>query len=88
MIGEAIDTALTLGWALAAWIALMSAAAALALYALLTIAWWACRTAWRGVTGARSAVQHLKAVREPQSPQRPARARTAPTWAQPDKEAA
>ena len=47
MIAEAIDTAITLGWALAAWIAVLALAAALALHTVLAIVWWAGRAAWR-----------------------------------------
>jgi hypothetical protein len=97
VIAEAIDTVLTLGWALAAWIVLVSLAAALALHAVLAIVWWACRTAWRGVAGARSAVQRLKALIPHPEPRKPSRAHTAPrsrpapSWARTDhhyKEAA
>ncbi|NEY33055.1 hypothetical protein GTU99_12780 [Streptomyces sp. PRKS01-65] len=52
MIAEAIDTAVTLGWAFLIWLTLVSLAAALALHTLLAIAWWTARTTWRAVRGA------------------------------------
>ncbi|MFD6324223.1 hypothetical protein ACFWOL_15435 [Streptomyces sp. NPDC058442] len=51
MIAEAIDTAITLGWALAAWLAVLSLAAALALHAVIAIVWWTVRALWRGLGG-------------------------------------
>ncbi|KMS79084.1 hypothetical protein ACH49_13590 [Streptomyces leeuwenhoekii] len=51
MIAEAIDTALTLGWAFLIWLTLVSLTAALALHTLIAIAWWTARTTWRAVRG-------------------------------------
>ena len=47
MIAEAIDTAVSIGWAIAAWIILTAAATTLALYTLLITAWTVGRLAWR-----------------------------------------
>lgn len=49
MIADAIDTVITLGWALAAWIVLLALTAALALHALLAVLWWTLRALWRGL---------------------------------------
>ena len=97
MIGEAIDTALTLGWALAVWIVLTSAAAALALYTVLVTAWCLVRVTVTAAMGARrllrgrvSASQTLRAIPEPRAPHAASDARTgpqAPSWAHTDKDA-
>jgi hypothetical protein len=47
VIAEAIDTAVSIGWAIVAWIILTAAAATLALYTLLVTAWTVGRLAWR-----------------------------------------
>ncbi|MFJ8049849.1 hypothetical protein [Streptomyces luteogriseus] len=49
MIAEAIDTVITLGWALVAWVVLVSLAASLALHAVIAIVWWIVRALWRGL---------------------------------------
>ncbi|MGW7498624.1 hypothetical protein ACWGKA_30640 [Streptomyces luteogriseus] len=46
MIAEAIDTAITLGWAFLAWLALLSLVTGIALYAAIAISWCALRTLW------------------------------------------
>jgi hypothetical protein len=91
VIAEAIDTVLTLGWALAAWIVLTALAAALALHTVLVAVAWPCMTAQKAVDAALAASRALRALPEhrhahtaSQPPFRPA-----PAWAQPDhKEAA
>ena len=52
MIAEAIDTAITLGWALLVWVGLLSLAAALILHAVIAIAWWTLRGLWRAARAA------------------------------------
>jgi hypothetical protein len=47
VIAEAIDTAVSIGWAIVAWIILTAAFGTLALYTLLVTAWTVCRLAWR-----------------------------------------
>jgi hypothetical protein len=47
VIAEAIDTAVSIGWAIVAWIILTAAATTLALYTLLVTAWTVCRLTWR-----------------------------------------
>ena len=95
MIGEAIDTALTLGWALIAWIAVLATVGTIALLAAAVTGAWAWRAAWRAVRGA---------WRGPVAPQgpfevsritghapEPSQSHTgppAPSWAHTDKEAA
>lgn len=49
MIAEAIETAVTLGWAFAVWFVLVCLAAAFALHAVIAVAWWAVRALWRGL---------------------------------------
>lgn len=88
MIAEAVDTALTLGWALLVWIVLLAATATLALWTILVTVAWACRALWRGVTAARALVQR-PAVPEllrdaPAAPQAPPR----PSWAHTEQDAA
>lgn len=61
MIHEAIDTAISLGWALAV---------------------------TRGVAAGLAAVQRGGVPEVDPGAEKPAEARTAPSWAQPDKEAA
>ncbi len=51
MIDEAIDTAITLGWAFLAWLTLVSFTVGLALYAVTVIAWWTIRALWKGMEG-------------------------------------
>lgn len=51
MIAEAIDTAITLGWAFLAWLTLVSFTVGLALYTVTVIVWWTLRALWRGLEG-------------------------------------
>ncbi|MFI2632593.1 hypothetical protein ACH5A2_19675 [Streptomyces collinus] len=46
MIADAIDTAVTLGWAFLGWLALLSLATGVALYAAVVIAWCTLRGVW------------------------------------------
>ena len=87
MIADAIDTALTLGWALAAWIVLTALAGALALHAVIAIAWWAGRATVRAVKAARKALSAPLSDEQPASdsspattPERPS-GRRVPSWA-------
>ena len=95
MIAEAIDTATRIGWAIAAWIVLTSAAATLALYTLAVTAWTVGRGIWRVGAWAWRAVRKPQAPatapqgapcgsRDANTPQRPAQRRTAPSWARAD----
>jgi hypothetical protein len=52
VIGEAVDTALTLGWALAVWIVLLAAVGTLAGWTVVVTVAWACRALWRACTAA------------------------------------
>jgi hypothetical protein len=91
VIAEAVDTLRTLGWALAAWIVLLSLAGALALHTALVAAVWPCRTAWEALDAALAASQALRALREHPAPERASQTRTAPrvpSWARTDKDAA
>ncbi|WP_406417984.1 hypothetical protein [Streptomyces sp. NBC_01614] len=77
MIAEAIDTALTLAWALAGWVIFLATVAAiLALAATATGVW--------GVRALRRAVKApLAAEHAPQAPEstRAAKRRPTPSWA-------
>lgn len=93
MIAEAIDTGLTLGWALAAWIVGLALAAALALHTVLAIVWWAGRATVRAVKGARKALSAPLGDEQPASDSSPAiaaerrsepRPRPVPSWAHTD----
>lgn len=78
MIAEAIDTIITLGWALLAWIVLCAMFATAALYTLTVTVWLACTAVWRGVAAAVAAVQRSRAHIPAPAPQDPSDARTAP----------
>lgn len=88
MIAEAVDTAITLGWALAAWIVLVSLAAALALHTVIAVVWWAGRTTWRALRGPRRGLQAPRSPSRDSSaagtPERPPQSRSrrpVPSWA-------
>lgn len=80
MIAEAIDTLITLGWTLAVWIVLTSAAAVLALYAIavtVTTPIYVAATAMAQALAASRAARALEARPDRyRPPQRPAWART------------
>lgn len=73
---EAIDTLITLGWALCVWVVLVSAVAALILYAVVIVVWWAARSVWRGCRGAWRRLQSPRGAscgsRVVEVPERPA----------------
>jgi hypothetical protein len=90
VIAEAIDTALTVGWALAAWIVLTALAAALALHTVLAVVWWAGRATVRAVKAARKALSAPLSDEQPASDSSPATTaerrsepprRPTPSWA-------
>ncbi|WP_405673170.1 hypothetical protein [Streptomyces sp. NBC_01530] len=78
MIAEAVDTAFTLGWALAAWIVLTAAAGVLGLYAVAVGVWAALRPATEAVGRALAASRALRALRAEPDRYRPPRR---PAWA-------
>ncbi|MFJ2000290.1 hypothetical protein [Streptomyces chartreusis] len=86
-MAELIDTVLTVGWALAAWIVLTALAAALALHTVFAVVWWAGRAASRACAWLYArlpASRAPQALPEGQAPHGPSRARTArpvPSWA-------
>lgn len=53
MIAEALDTLITLGWALAAWVAVLAAIGTAALMGTTAVLWWTCRTLRRLARSAR-----------------------------------
>lgn len=95
MIAEAVDTVITLGWALRVWILLCAATATLGLYAVAVAVWCAVQATMRGVKASRAllyaslvASTPPKVVRElrdaPRASQAPSR--PGPSWARTDKE--
>lgn len=91
MIGDAVDTLITLGWAFAVWFLLCAMAATAALYTVAVTIACACRALSRGVAAALAAVQRLKDPEphpEPHKPPQGRTARPAPHWAHTDKDAA
>lgn len=62
MIGEAFDTAVTLGLALLAWIAIGAAAVTAAGFAVTVMVVGAVRAVWEAVAGAMSASRALRAL--------------------------
>ncbi|MFD6740737.1 hypothetical protein ACWHA6_37985 [Streptomyces anthocyanicus] len=54
MIAEAFDTLITLGWVLAAWVAVLAALGTAVLMGITAALWWSCRTLWRLARTART----------------------------------
>lgn len=91
MIAEAIDAAISLGWALAVWVLLLAATATAALYAVVVTATLAWLAVTRGIAAALAAVQRAGVPEAQPGVQDAAHAHTAdrgPTWARTDEEAA
>lgn len=88
MIHEAIDAAVTLGIALAIWVLLLAATATAALYTVVVTAAFAWLAVTRGIAAGLAAVQRSRVPESDPGAEKPAEARTAPSWAQSDKEAA
>jgi hypothetical protein len=86
VIAEALDAAVTLGWALAAWFVLFAVAATAAGFTLVAVPAVACIAATRGVAAGLAAVQRSAVPEVESGAQDAAHARTdthAPTWALP-----
>lgn len=88
MIHEAIDTAISLGWALAVWVLLLAATATAALYTVVVTAALAWLAVTRGVAAGLAAVQRSGVPELDPGAQEAADARTAPSWARTDTEEA
>ena len=91
MIAEAVDAAVTLGWALLGGGVLLAFTATVALYAVVVTAAVAWLAVTRGIAAGLAAIQGSRAPESPPGPQKAAEARVAhsrPSWAQPDKDAA
>lgn len=92
MIAEAIDTAYSIGWAITAWIIVIAAVATIGLIAAAVTGacvWKAARQAYRKAWRGRQTPHtpaHDSHVTE--IPANPSNARTAPSWARTDQEAA
>jgi hypothetical protein len=80
VIGEAIDTALTLGWALYGWIITLAAIASILTLAAIATGAWGAQALWRAATGpswARGGFRaRIYAARRVRAPQRRTRPRT------------
>lgn len=88
MIHEAVDAAVTLGWALAVWVLLLAFTATAALYALVVATVLACTAVTRGCAACLAAVQRAGVPEVGAGAQETADGRAVPTWARTDKEAA
>lgn len=91
MIHEAIDAAVTLGWALAVWVLLLAATATAAVYAVVVTAALAWLAVTRGVAACLAAVQRGGVPESLPEPPEATDARTAahgPSWARTDTEEA
>jgi hypothetical protein len=62
VIGEAFDTAVTLGWALLVWVLLLGVFGSLAVYAAVVGVWCACRAVARGVAAVSAAMRARSAL--------------------------
>lgn len=88
VIHEAIDAAFALAQALAVLLLLFAATATAALYVLVVATVLACAAVTRGCAAALAAVQRAGVPEAGPEPQETADARTAPSWAHTDKDAA
>ena len=100
MIGEAVDTAVTLGWALLAWIVLTAVAVGLGLYAVVVAVWAVGLAVWRTACAVSPARKPQAPVSRPQPASCGSRgagtppgasqapSRPSPSWARTDEEAA
>lgn len=88
---EAVDTAITLGYALIGWLIFGATVAAILLLAAIATGAYGMRALSRGVAACLALVQRSRAPEPLPEPHRPAQTRVAhsrPTWAQPDEDAA
>lgn len=85
---EAVDTIRTLGWALAAWIVLLAVVVTLAAYTVVAAVAWPCTTARDALRGALAASRAVRALPAAQQAHNAAHARTAPSWARTEQDAA
>ena len=91
MIAEAIDAAVSVGWALLVWVLLLAAAATAALYALVVTAALACMAVTRGIHACLAAIQQGGGTEVEAGTQDAAEDRTdarGPSWARTDTEEA
>lgn len=87
MIAEAIDAAVSVGWALLVWVVLLAVAATAALYTLVVAVACAVLAVRRGVVAVLSLVQHSSGGELAREAPEAADARTephAPSWARKD----
>jgi hypothetical protein len=78
MIAEVVDTAIALGWALLAWIAVFAAAGTLLLLGTAAGIAWAWRALRKRHSGRLAASEPASVPRDPDTAERPSGARTPP----------
>lgn len=83
MIAEAVDTLITLGWALAGWLIFFAAVASVLTLAAIATGAWAVRGAWRLLYARLRPETPPQAHGEGQDAHRPSEgpSRPAPSWA-------
>ncbi|NUO43681.1 MAG: hypothetical protein HOV82_16785 [Streptomyces sp.] len=81
MIGDAIDTAITLGWALTGWIITLAVIASILTLAAIATGAWGARALWRAATGPSWARGGLRARIYAARRLRRSSGRTRPHWA-------
>ena len=77
-MAEAIDVAVTLGWALAAWVIVLAAGVTVVTLVGCAVAAWIVRGAWRAVSRRLTALEPSEVARESPGPVDAARAYTEP----------
>jgi len=77
-MAEAVDALITLGWALAAWIVILSAIATIALFIGCAAVTWAARVACGALGAAVAAAQACRALQDHSAPEKPADGHTPP----------
>lgn len=73
LFADAVDTLITLGWAVAAWLAVLAAVATVVLFAVTAVGAWALGALWRRTVGPswrrgrlRARIHAGRATRAPQ----------------------
>jgi hypothetical protein len=80
VIAEAIDTALTLAWALAGWVIFLATVAAILALAAIACGAWGVRALWRRATGPSWARGRIRARIHAARRLRRSNGRTRPLW--------
>ena len=88
LLFDAIDTVAVMADAILAWIVALALAATASLYTVVLAVAWAWRAIRRGYAAISRPHRGACGSRDTRTPPSPADARTAPSWARTDKEAA